>query len=73
GRVLSQRAKEHGTFVSPARSVPQESAISAPSLFLEQKIISSAHKTDGVEMHRILSLASARSKNEVSRVSIKKH
>ncbi|MDN5709800.1 MAG: hypothetical protein L0G95_10200, partial [Planococcus sp. (in: firmicutes)] len=43
GRVLSQCAEEPGTFVSPARSVPQESAISAPSIILEWKIVSSVH------------------------------
>jgi hypothetical protein len=46
--------KERGTFVSPARAVPQESAISAPSLFLEWKIISSAHSAKIVKMHYIL-------------------
>ncbi len=37
GRVLSQCAKERGTFVSPARAVPQASAPSTPSLVLEVK------------------------------------
>gem|GEM_PF-5874785 len=72
GRVLSQRDKGRVTFVSPARSVPQASAPSTPSLSLERKTVPSAHTNEYMEMHLVSTFTSPRGIETVDRFDLLK-
>ncbi|WP_121298862.1 hypothetical protein [Planococcus citreus] len=58
GRALSQRAKERGTFISPARAVPQASAPFHSVSSFRSKRIFHVHSIKNVEMRHALHLIS---------------